>query len=55
MHHNESFFPDAEKFDPERWLDPKESRRIDKAFVPFSKGNRACAGIKYASLSSITS
>jgi cytochrome P450 len=50
MHHNETYFPDAGKFDPTRWLDPKESRRMAKAFVPFSKGSRACAGIKYVSI-----
>ena len=47
MHQDENYFPNARKFDPTRWLDPKETRRIDKAFVPFSKGTRACVGIKY--------
>jgi len=47
MHQDEKYFPDAQKFDPTRLLDPKETRRIEKAFVPFSKGSRACAGIKY--------
>ena len=49
MHHDETYFPNAQKFDPTRWLDPKEARRMEKAFVPFSKGSRACAGIKYVS------
>ena len=47
LHHDEKYFPNSRTFDPTRWLDPKEARRIDKAFVPFSKGTRACVGIKY--------
>jgi cytochrome P450 len=49
LHQDENYFPNARKFDPTRWLDPKEARRIEKAFVPFSKGTRACVGIKYVS------
>jgi hypothetical protein len=30
MHHNETYFPDAGKFDPTLWLDPKEPRRLEK-------------------------
>jgi cytochrome P450 len=48
LHHDEKYFQNSQKFDPTRWLDPKEARRIEKAFVPFSKGSRACVGMKYA-------
>jgi cytochrome P450 len=47
LHQNENYFPNAQKFDPTRWLDPKDARRMEKAWVPFSKGTRACVGIKY--------
>ena len=47
MHQDENYFPNAQKFDPTRWLDPKGARRMEKAFVPFSKGSRACVGMKY--------
>lgn len=46
LHQNEAYFPNASKFDPERWLDLNEARRLDKAFVPFGKGTRGCVGIK---------
>jgi cytochrome P450 len=46
LHQREDYFPDSSKFEPERWLDPKEVRHMDKAFVPFSKGTRGCVGIK---------
>ncbi|KAE8440479.1 hypothetical protein EG329_007445, partial [Mollisiaceae sp. DMI_Dod_QoI] len=45
LHQDPTYFPNPKKFDPSRWLDPKEARRIDKAFVPFSKGTRACVGM----------
>ncbi len=46
MHQNEEKFPEPEKFNPERWVDPAERQRLDKYMVAFSKGTRQCAGIK---------
>jgi cytochrome P450 len=46
LHHNEEYFPNATKFDPERWFDPKNVRHMEKAYVPFGKGSRACVGMK---------
>jgi cytochrome P450 len=46
MHHNEDYFPDATKFDPDRWTDPVKAKRLEKAYVPFGKGQRMCVGIK---------
>jgi cytochrome P450 len=46
LHQHKDYFPDPKKFKPERWLDVAEARRIDKAFVPFSKGTRGCVGLK---------
>lgn len=46
MHMDASVFPDPFEFKPERWLgeyDPK----MDRSFVPFTKGSRSCLGIKY--------
>jgi cytochrome P450 len=48
LHQDPEYFPDPLKFDPDRWLDPKEARRIDKAFVPFGKGTRGCVGMPLA-------
>lgn len=53
--HNEEYFPDSFNFLPERWLDSPTDDGQDgarntarsnmrKAFVPFSLGDRACAG-----------
>ncbi|KAI0533596.1 cytochrome P450 [Xylaria digitata] len=52
MHTNETIFPDALEFKPERWLgDPKPPGRVHPLshyLVPFSKGSRACIGIHLA-------
>jgi cytochrome P450 len=45
MHHNEDIFPDPEKFDPERWMDPDRAKSLDKYVISFGKGSRACVGM----------
>jgi len=44
MHRDKTMFPDPDKFDPERWLDPQEAQARERYLVPFSKGNRICIG-----------
>lgn len=46
---DESIFPNAKDFVPERWIGRPD---LDRFFVPFGKGSRACAGIKYVLFSS---
>jgi len=48
MHRNEDVFPNPDKFDPSRWLDPVTVRVLDKHLVPFGKGQRQCIGIPLA-------
>ncbi|KAI5923212.1 cytochrome P450 [Camillea tinctor] len=43
LHHNERYFPNAFKFQPERWLEGSKNATYD-AFAPFSIGTRGCAG-----------
>ncbi|KPM40997.1 hypothetical protein AK830_g5556 [Neonectria ditissima] len=40
LHQDEEVFPDAQRFLPERWLDPTD--RMLTNFFAFGKGNRAC-------------
>ncbi|OJJ88185.1 cytochrome P450 [Aspergillus glaucus CBS 516.65] len=48
FHHNERIFPNPEKFDPDRWLNksPENLQLLEQYFMPFSKGPRACIGMK---------
>jgi cytochrome P450 len=48
LHFNPDIYKDPETFNPERWLDPTTRRRLDKYFVPFSKGSRCCIGMTLA-------
>ncbi|KAL4803097.1 cytochrome P450 [Aspergillus unguis] len=48
MHHDESIFPDSYRFNPDRWTDPAERKRLDKYMVAFSKGSRMCIGMHLA-------
>lgn len=40
---NEAIFPNPKSFNPERWIDNPD---LDRYFVSFGKGSRACLGIK---------
>lgn len=44
-----AIFPDADKFDPYRWLNAEKDGKkaeLEKYFVPFGKGSRNCVGLK---------
>ncbi len=44
LHHDEGFWKDPFDFNPERWLDPEQTRRTDGHYVPFLYGRRKCIG-----------
>ncbi|KAF9223306.1 cytochrome P450 [Gyrodon lividus] len=44
-------FPDPEKFDPQRWLDPNGQLRTDMRFYTYGFGRRVCPGLHVANRS----
>jgi len=50
MHHNPQYFPEPERFDPERFSAEHEEQRHKFAYVPFSSGPRVCIGNSFALL-----
>ncbi|MFI7434864.1 cytochrome P450 [Micromonospora haikouensis] len=48
LHHDDRWFPDAARFDPDRWL-PANARHIPKgAYIPFAAGSHQCIGKPFA-------
>ncbi|HEV2764357.1 MAG TPA: cytochrome P450, partial [Pyrinomonadaceae bacterium] len=48
VHRDPRFFPDPERFDPERWTPEAKSSRPAFSFFPFGGGPRRCIGESFA-------
>ncbi|GBM27200.1 Cytochrome P450 3A24 [Araneus ventricosus] len=48
MHRDSEFFPDAEKFDPDRWSAENKQKLEPYIYLPFGLGPRNCVGMRFA-------
>jgi hypothetical protein len=51
LHHDPHYFPDPEKFEPERFSDENKENIKNCTYLPFGSGPRNCIG-KYSTSSS---
>ena len=50
VHRNPRFYPEPERFDPDRFTQEQEAARPKYAYLPFGAGQRACIGQMFAML-----
>ncbi len=48
MHRDPRFFPDPDRFDPDRWTDEARAARPRFTYFPFGAGPRICIGEQFA-------
>ncbi|KAJ8733660.1 hypothetical protein PYW07_014211 [Mythimna separata] len=51
LHHDPKYFPEPEKFDPERFARGEVNEAV---YMPFGKGHRICIGARYARVQLLT-
>ena len=47
-HRDPVFWPDPERFDPDRWLPEAEAKRNPYTYHPFASGKRICIGNSFS-------
>ncbi|KAJ3651454.1 hypothetical protein Zmor_017497 [Zophobas morio] len=52
LHYDPQYFPDPEKFDPERFSLENRDKIVPYTFLPFGDGPRSCLGQRFALLAS---
>jgi len=45
LHRDPKYFPDPEKFEPERFSDEAKRHRPNYVYLPFGEGQRICIGM----------
>ena len=48
IHHLDEYYPEPEKFDPDRWSAENKNKMNPYAYLPFGMGPRNCIGMRFA-------
>lgn len=44
LHHDPKYYPDPERFDPDRFTEEEKGQRYPYTYLPFGDGPRGCIG-----------
>lgn len=50
IHHSEEYYPNPDRFDPERFLPENRHKIVPSTYLPFGDGPRSCIGTRFALL-----
>lgn len=50
IHLDPSIYPEPLRFEPSRWADPEERRRLNRYLLPWGRGTRLCLGMELATI-----